>query len=452
MNTSRSLVAFFAIACFVLSGCDTFTGSQKNESSRPRAASSTEDQTSATLSFRRWPEGTALPSVPEWKRWKDGGKPSSPLFRKSTPALPDGASPYGCLISTFDPDASPHPYRYDDVYVHYPESVVAAAGDSTRTLTIAYGSKGLFAEQPRSEKIVVRVARCRIPAHSDARRPLIERLHHFNEGNTPAQPEAEEAAVTVSGFLEAMDDSSRSGKSASPPITKNMKEDCSTAIVCVGGYCGEKGEVCRDGGGGFGGGGSSGSGDPGSGDEEGGGGGGGPIPGHGDGDGDGGDSADPCEETRTSLCERIDDGRSGPPPPGSPQGVRDERYDQLNKREKRLCWSSPTQCYYVGQYASWALDWARQVEPTGAHNGPRDAVRHAAWSGRITLAYGAEDAKKWTDAHEWNSSRPDETEMDQYNNRIGRTIGGNVSSLSELKSKIRNYYHGGRLCTSLSNC
>lgn len=79
-------------------------------------------------------------------------------------------------------------------------------------------------------------------------------------------------------------------------------------------------------------------------------------------------------------------------------------------------------------------------------------IRHAAWSGRITFEYSSEVAKTWTDAHEWNSAYPEETKMNQHNNKIGRNIGSNLSSLNSLKNGIKNEYENGKLCTSISDC
>lgn len=441
IRLDRAVLAIVAVACILLPGCDTFTA----PTSSKKASSS--EETAPTLSFRHWPEGTPLPSVSEWKDARDSAHPSS---KKSASSLPGEASPYGCLISTLDPEATPHPYRYDDLYVHYPDSVVTAAGDSTRTLTIVYGSNDLFAEQPRSEKIVVRVARCRIPGLDQARRPLMERLHQFNETNKPAQPDAEEAAPSVSAFIASIEDSTSTPEKSGELLRKNEEEDCTEAIICVDGNCWQDSKECTsDGSSSNGSSGDSSDGSQGqhSGNDTGEGGGGAP-PSVGD-SGDGGESADPCDQPRTSLC---DTNPSEGPPPEPPTGVSDELYDQLNEKEKERCWDYPSQCYYVGQYADWSLNWARDVEPNGAHNGPQDAIRHAAWSGRITLNYGSQNAKAWTDAHEWDSNRPDETRMDQYNNRIGREIGGSVSSLNDLKSEIQKAYENGRLCTNLSDC
>lgn len=139
MQLRHSFCALAVIACVLFTGCDSFTGSNEGALPDQSAASTSEDAADSTLSFRQWPEGIPLPSVAEWNE-------SPGRLEKAGPTLPEGASPYGCLISTLDPNAAPHPYRYDDVYVHYPDSLITIAGDSTETLTITYGSNSLFAD------------------------------------------------------------------------------------------------------------------------------------------------------------------------------------------------------------------------------------------------------------------------------------------------------------------
>lgn len=277
---------------------------------------------------------------------------------------------------------------------------------------------------------MVRVARCRIPAVNGARSLLTERLHRFNEENRPLKPEVKDMTVSMQDFL--AERYPKNGRSS-----KAMQEDdnCTEAVICVGANCWVDSKECGDGPPSD----NSGGGVPGDDGSEGGGSG---YPPNG---GDGGGAPDPCDGTRTSFCDNG-------PPAEPPYPVSDDLYDQLNEREKELCWNNPSQCYTVWQYADWALKWARQVESAGAHNGLQDAIRHAAWSGRITLIYDSEIAEAWTAAHECNSSHPEETRMDKYNNRVGRQIGSSASSLSDLKSKIRRASENNRLCNNLSDC
>ncbi len=146
------------------------------------------------------------------------------------------------------------------------------------------------------------------------------------------------------------------------------------------------------------------------------------------------------------------EGGNPSPPSYAPEGVDEDLYDSMNEKEKELCWQSPGQCWRVGSYAQWALEWANQTGLEGAGNGPQDAVRHAAWSATITLAFGAKDAEKWTDAHEWDSASEDQTVMDQHNNAVGRRIGSRVEYRSEIEDEVMEAYENGDLCTGLSDC
>ncbi len=160
------------------------------------------------------------------------------------------------------------------------------------------------------------------------------------------------------------------------------------------------------------------------------------------------------------TCDEDDGGYPWNPDPGSggggsssvPSGVEPELFARLNAQEKALCWDSPVQCAMIGIYATWASNWAAQVEPIGPHNGPQDALRHAAWSGRIALEYNAHISLDWTDAHESNSSDPAETNMDLHNNTVGRQIGASANDLQHMTTLILQAYGNNELCTSLSGC
>jgi hypothetical protein len=147
------------------------------------------------------------------------------------------------------------------------------------------------------------------------------------------------------------------------------------------------------------------------------------------------------------VCDEDDGGYPWNPDPGSgggsssvPSGVDPIFFGSLNTQEQALCWDSPVQCAMVGLYASWASEWAAQIEPNGSHNGPQDALRHAAWSGRIALEYNAHISLEWTDAHESDSTEPDETTMDLYNNTVGRLIGASANDLQHMTSLILQAY------------
>jgi hypothetical protein len=58
------------------------------------------------------------------------------------------------------------------------------------------------------------------------------------------------------------------------------------------------------------------------------------------------------------------------------------------------------------------------------NNNEGDAYRHCVWSCCMARTIGAEQAETITDIHEdCNPNRPEEHEMDQHNNKIGRDVG-----------------------------
>jgi hypothetical protein len=347
--------------------------------------------------------------------------------QKEKTASNQQTSTYSCLISTLSDDEADYNYWNQAFWVHFPKPAVEQAEGKTIFKAFSFASEhaGLKAGSWAGKDKIVRVAQCEIPDSKLAETLLEDQLKKFGKGT----------------WME-----SRNKKSKTPPKdnmqSKNKSGDweCGqwyTVYVCKYNAeddyyydCSEVGPICAyyvyvegD--------------DSGS--------------GAGAGGGDNGfPSDDPGECDPTEPC--FDDGGGGSGSPAVPPGVDPDYFNQLNAEEKRLCWLNPSQCYNVGQYAEWAISWAQQVETTGAHNGPQDALRHASWSGRITLEYNSNVAKKWTDAHEYSSSDPFETNMDQYNNAKGREIGSSVSSLQELIDKILEAYGNEELCTSLSDC
>jgi len=146
----------------------------------------------------------------------------------------------------------------------------------------------------------------------------MKRLHQFNETNTPAQPEAEDATPSVAAFIAAIEDSASIEKTERGSLRKNEEESCTEAIICVGEECWQDSKECTsdsssdesgDSSDGSNDDSSNDSNDDSSNDQNSGndnqdqeGGGGGPPPSDDD-NGDGGESPDPCVDAKTSLCE-----------------------------------------------------------------------------------------------------------------------------------------------------
>jgi hypothetical protein len=171
--------------------------------------------------------------------------------------------------------------------------------------------------------------------------------------------------------------------------------------------------------------------------------------------GDDGSGDGDCANKVKVPVDGCDDNGDAPPAI-APEGVPQHVYDRLTKEEKKLCHENKARCMGVYHAKEFAEEWAAQHEVTGAHNGPQDALRHAMWSARMAYAYGEKYAKKWGDAHESESIYPDETRMDQYNNAVGRNIGGpagrDLNHFSTVKQSILETRDNGGLCLSVMEC
>lgn len=90
--------------------------------------------------------------------------------------------------------------------------------------------------------------------------------------------------------------------------------------------------------------------------------------------------------------------------------------------------AGPLDCSTANDLAKEALAMAAASGYPGAHNGKQDAYRHCYWSCRMTQEIGAETAKIIGDLHEACGANPvGETDMDLWNNAIGRQKGRLVS-------------------------
>ena len=75
-----------------------------------------------------------------------------------------------------------------------------------------------------------------------------------------------------------------------------------------------------------------------------------------------------------------------------------------------------------------SLGRAQELAPTfsdginGLHNGKADAFRHSYWNALGTADFGKDIMKLFADAHELSSTNALETEMDLFNNNVGRNL------------------------------
>ncbi len=169
------------------------------------------------------------------------------------------------------------------------------------------------------------------------------------------------------------------------------------------------------------------------------------------GDGSGGSGSSDCDPNAILQPAGCEENLENPP-----AGVDPQVYNQLNYKEKELCWSNPVDCVSVWQAKNTAENWARSIEPrTGEDfagwNDPQDALRHARWNAEMAKNLGQVKAKKWGDAHEYTSQNetdphaldPIEKSMDLWNNQVGRQIGENFPG--SIENQLINAKSNGDL-------
>jgi RHS repeat-associated protein len=94
-----------------------------------------------------------------------------------------------------------------------------------------------------------------------------------------------------------------------------------------------------------------------------------------------------------------------------------------------------------------SLDDARHTNLPGPVNGPQDAYRHCVASCYATSKLGSSIAEKLGDAQEWWATDPDprETQMDETNNAIGRSVCQPNDRWEDCQSKCRSAVDEGAL-------
>jgi hypothetical protein len=125
-----------------------------------------------------------------------------------------------------------------------------------------------------------------------------------------------------------------------------------------------------------------------------------------------------------------------------------------NPRERELCLSDLIQCGKA--YASYRNAEVYEGLLIGRYPGmdvdssPMNARKHSYWSASLTIKLGPAAAEEWTNAHELphiegSSDTPDNSAMDFYNNKVGRRVGGQTSSVNDLYNNIEYEFGSGRL-------
>lgn len=125
---------------------------------------------------------------------------------------------------------------------------------------------------------------------------------------------------------------------------------------------------------------------------------------------------------------------------------------KLNDLESALCRSKKIKCIKTLYVAHKAKSRSREVFADGENGGRRDAFRHSYWNARMVWAGGAEWAKAFADAHE-NGYPENQTtaqgrllsEMDFFNNDVGRTHGAGIRDDRELVDALKAAIERGEL-------
>jgi hypothetical protein len=125
---------------------------------------------------------------------------------------------------------------------------------------------------------------------------------------------------------------------------------------------------------------------------------------------------------------------------------------KLNEQERALCRSKKLACIKTLYVAHRAKSRSRDLYADGENGGRRDAFRHSYWNARMVRAAGATWAKSFADAHEngypENRATPDGrvlSEMDFFNNDVGRTHGARESSDDALVASLQGAIARGEL-------
>lgn len=125
---------------------------------------------------------------------------------------------------------------------------------------------------------------------------------------------------------------------------------------------------------------------------------------------------------------------------------------KLNEQERALCRSKKLACIKTLYVAHRAKSRSRELYADGENGGRRDAFRHSYWNARMVRASGAAWAKSFADAHE--EGYPENlataearvlSEMDFFNNDVGRTYGARDSSDDALVAALEGAIARGDL-------
>ena len=115
-------------------------------------------------------------------------------------------------------------------------------------------------------------------------------------------------------------------------------------------------------------------------------------------------------------------------------------------------------CYRAKRDAMWAsnVSQARSTSlyyptinaatpVTSVNAGKANAWRHCLWSASLTMDIGVAGASGFLNRHEEGSTNPEDSAIDQANNRVGQFIGAQSTSRSQIESRCQRADQGGFL-------
>jgi len=80
-----------------------------------------------------------------------------------------------------------------------------------------------------------------------------------------------------------------------------------------------------------------------------------------------------------------------------------------------------------------------------------NAVRHAAWSAKLTQEFGEDKAKRIADLHELGEEDTNDSIADQHNNKIGREIGKKAKNDEDIRRLAKQALENGDLIVDRKN-
>ncbi|KMT64156.1 hypothetical protein XM47_15920 [Catenovulum maritimum] len=81
----------------------------------------------------------------------------------------------------------------------------------------------------------------------------------------------------------------------------------------------------------------------------------------------------------------------------------------------------------------------------------KNGVRHVAWQASLTIEEGLDQAKTIGNLHELGEEKSQDSQIDQFNNKVGQSIGSSVKGVSDIKGSIQNALKAGNIIISSSD-